>query len=357
MFYPSYTETRTFLPAALSTFATLATYSLRIPQARRRLEAVFIELIYTQTALTTPTMDANWNLIKEVRLKVNDVGQRMAVQASGPQLLLWALDQTGRMSRQNLFSRLLSAAVTNRIVVPVYLRHPGISEPVGNVLGLPLNQVGEDPVLEVDIDNTGIAASGQPTAGVLLRAVLVYRDTDANLAYIPTELVNSSWTLPGTGLQSFDLPNSGFISSVTLDTFSAYPGTRAALYTANDHEYQVNVGSIARKRFYPETLAAINDMQVGVANFDAAGAVGPLQVASNAITGPLQFHSSIDFLFDETGEDAFSPASLVNANTVQLNGDRVRLAGTNFSATGVVRVLTHKFLTRDYNDLKALISA
>lgn len=362
MFYPGYTEVKTVYGA--DTMGALKTYSLRIPQQKRRLAGLLVELIYTQTAVGTITLDGNWNLIPEIRLKVNDkLGARNAVQASASQLLLWAFDQTGQVPRQSLQSRASITATTQKLSVPIYLRHPAIGEPVGNLLAIPLNELNDDPILEIDVvggaSATGVGASAQPTAMLGLRVTLLYVDTEANLAYLPTELVNNSWTVSGAGASSFDVANSGFLSSISLDTYSAYPGTRAALFTANDHAYQVKIGSINRKEFFPEALQAINDMQVGFGNMEAAGVglVSLLYSSGSVLAGPLVTHHALDFLFDESNEGAFSPASLLNANTVQLGGDKIRLMGTNFSAGGMVRVLTHKFVTPNYNDLKSLIGA
>lgn len=363
MFYPGYTEVKT-LTVPNYTMGAQQTATLRIPQQKRRLAAILVELIYTQTVVGTITLDGNWNLIPEIRLKVNDkLGARNAVQASASQLLLWAFDQTGQVPRQSLQNRASITATTQKLSVPIYLRHPAIGEPVGNLLAMPLNELNDDVILEVDYvggaSATGVGASAQPTVMLSMRATLCYVDTEANLGYIPTELVNNSWTVTGAGASSFDLANSGFVSSVSLDTYTTYPATRAAMFTAYDHAYQVKLGSINRKEFFPESLQAINDMQVGPGNIEAAasGLVSLLYSASSVLSGPLVTHYALDFLFDETNEGAFSPASLLNANTVQLGGDKIRLIGTNFSAGGTIRVLTHKFVTPNYNDLKALIGA
>ena len=363
MFYPGYTEVKTITSAAF-TMGALQTFSLRIPQQKRRLAAMLVELIYTETVVGTITLDGNWNLIPEIRFKVNDkLGARNAVQASAAQLILWAYDQTGNIPRQSLQSRACITASTQKLSVPIFFRHPAVGEPVGNLLALPLNELNDDPILEIDVvggaSATGVGASAQPTAGLGLRVTLCYVDTEANLGYIPTELLNNTWTVSGSGPSSFDLANSGFVSSISLDTYTTYPTTRAAMFTANDHAYQVKIGSINRKEFFPESLQAINDFQVGVGNMEAAGVglVSLIYSSGGVLLGPLATHYALDFLFDESNAGAFSPASLLNANTVQLGGDKIRLIGTNFSAGGTVRVLTHKFATPNANDLKALIGA
>lgn len=363
MNYRGYTETK--MISGAFTMGAQQTLSLRIPQSRRRLEGILLELLYTQTATTTITVDGNWFLIPEVRLKVNDVlGQRNMVQASAPQLIMWASDMTGNVSRANMVSRqCVTAATTQRVAVPIFLRHPCVSEPVGNILGLPLYALNEDPTLEIDVvggssaTGAGSGATLPPTAALALRATLFYRDVDPAVKYLPSELVNSTWTI-AAGNNSFDLANSGFVSAISIDTYSTYPTTRAALFTANDHEYQVNLGPISLRRYYPDALANMNDMQVGIGSNDAAGLLSSgLSLASGVLGGPCVTHHCMDFLFDDSIEGAFSPASLLNANTVQLGGDKIRLTGTNFSGAGVGRVLTHKFLTRSVEDLKALIGS
>jgi hypothetical protein len=371
MLYRSYTETKQ-ISGAITASSTSQTLSLRIPQNRRRLEQIILEVGWTNPG-TAPTWSADgaYGLVTEVRLKVNDtIGQRNAVQASGSQLINWYYDQTGKINRYNLLGfQNATISTANKLVIPICVRHPAIDEPIGNILGLPMSLLNEDPTLEVDISNGSAASANPPTAITYVRAVLIFRDVDPSVKYLPTELVNSNWVLPGTGSQGFDIANSGFLTSLMLDAYSTAYTVRGTLFSATDytHEWQVASGPIAVRRYFPDTLQCINDHVAGVPTtgvLDNAayvvqdkGFYGFLGATTGAMVGPGLAHWALDFLFDDTLGGAISPASILNANTINLGGDKVRLTGTNFNATGTVKLLGHKFLTRTVDDLRALIGA
>jgi hypothetical protein len=256
----------------------------------------------------------------------------------------------------------VTAAKNYRLFVPVMFRLPSIGEPIGNILGLPLDQVGEDPTLEIDIDSNASCASANPSVSIpAIRATMLYRDVDPAVKYLPTEFVTNKWTLPATGKQSYEITNGGFISSLTVDQYSTFATTRALLYTALDHEFQIDLGSLGLRRYFPTHLDCLADRQNGMIP-SATPFFGPVAAVDTAATdvsfsGRRLGHYNLDFLFDDTQGGSMSPASLLNCNTIPLGGDKVKFTGTNYSATGTVLMTHHKFLTRSVEDLKSLIGA
>ena len=328
-----------------------------------------VEVLF-KTAGTAPsvTVDGFFNIFSEARLRVNDVlGSRNLIQCPSSQLIQFNRDQGNAIDRHSLAgNRPQVADKKYRMFVPIWIRHPAVAEPVGNLLALPLDQLNEDPILELDVASNLECAGTNPSVSLeYIRAVLIYREIDPAVKYMPTELVTSKWTLPGSGRQSFELSNGGFLSSVTLDTYTTFPGTRAVLWSSFDHEIQIDSGSTALRRYYPDILDSMNDTVIGNQMFggtwfsasaliDTGGATSGYVVGSGGIG---LGHSFVDFLFDDSFGGAVSPGSMLNCNTIPLGGDKIKITGTNFSAAGTIAVTTHKFLTRSTEELKALIGA
>ena len=366
MLYRQYTENKTITTAVTPNWgASKTTYSLRIPQSRRRLEGIQLEVQFTTpAAVPTVTIDAFYNIISEVRLRVNDVlGSRNLIQAPSSQLIQFNRDQGAAIDRHSLVgNRPLVAAKIYRIVVPIWIRHPGVAEPVGNLLALPLDQLNEDPILEFDIAPNSDCATANPSVYIpLIRATLLYREIDPAVKYMPTELVTSKWTVPAAGRQSFELSNGGFLSSITLDNYTTFPNVRAALWSSMDHELQIDSGTTALRRYFPDILDSLNDCVAGnqmygdkwVSPSGLVDTTGSYATIGGASLG----HSFIDFLFDDSFGGAVSPGSMLNLNQIPMGGDKVKVTGTNFSGAGTIAVTTHKFLTRNPEDLKSLIGA
>ena len=366
MLYRQYTENKV-IATAVTWGASKQTITLRIPQSRRRLEGIMLETQFT-TPAAVPTyvtaLDGFLNIYSEIRLRVNDVlGSRNMIQCPSSQLIQFNRDQGNSLDRWTMTStRPGVAATTYRIFTPIWIRHPAVAEPVGNLLAIPLDQLNEDPILELDLAPNSDCASANPSILVaLIRATLIYREIDPAIKYMPTELVTSKWTLPGSGRQSFELSNGGFLSSLTLDSYTTFPTVRSSLWTGMDHEIQVDSGSTALRRYYPDILDAMNDTVCGNqmfgASFYSLTTLFDTSASPTFFGGSGRGHNFIDFLFDDTFGGAVSPGSMLNLNQIPMGGDKVKVTGTNFSAAGTIAVTTHKFLTRNPEDLKALVGA
>jgi hypothetical protein len=362
MQYRQYTETK-IIATGITWGTSKQTVSLRIPQSRRRLEGIIIEPIFlTPAGAPTATSDGFANIFSEVRLRVNDVlGSRNAIQCPSTVLLNFNESMGGAQSRHNLFGeRPVTAAKNYRLHVPVMVRQPCFEEPVGNIFGIPLDQLNEDPVLEIDIDSNASTASANPSVSIpAIRAVILYRDVDPAVKYMPTELISSRWTIPATGKQSFDVATGGFLTALMMDQYSTFATTRALLYTANDHEFQIELGSNKVMQKFPTIMDGLLDNQNGsfasATPFFTRVAAVDTSATDVSFSGRYLGNYIFDFMYDDSKGGAFSPASILNANPIPLGGDRVKMTGTNYSAVGTVIMTHHKLLTRSAGDLAALM--
>jgi len=364
MLYRPFTETK-IIATGVTWGTSKQTVSLRIPQARRRLEGIIVEPIIT-TPATAPTVtsDGMANIFSEVRLKVNDVlGARNAIQCPSTCLLNFNNGMAGWTTRHNMLGERPTVAVKNyRIQIPVMLRHPCLEEPIGNIMGLPLDQLNEDVTLELDIDTNASTASSNPSIAIpAIRATVLYRDVDPQVKYLPTELLTKKVVWPATGKNEYEVPSSGFLSAVMMDQYSTFATVRALLYTANDHEFQISLGSNKVMGVFPTIMDALLDNQNGIIP-SATPFFGPvaaidISLTDVSYTGRFLGNYLFDFLFDNTKGGGVSPASLLNVNPIPLGGDKVTFTGTNYSAVGSVLFTTHKFMTRSAADLAVLVGA
>lgn len=362
MLYRPYTETKV-VASSITWGTSKQTVSMKIATARRRLEGIMLEFVYlTAAAAPTVTSDGFANIASEIRLRINDViGSRNVVQCPSSQLISFVEDSGGFPSRHNLFGeRPVTAAKNYRVQVFVPIRHPSFSEPVGNILGIPLDQLNEDPTLEIDIAPNSDCASANPSVSIpIIRATMMYRDVDPAVKYLPTELVSNKYVLPATGKQSYELSNGGFLSSWMIDQYSTFSTARSLLYTATDHEFQIDLGSVAQRRYFPTHMDALADYVSGAlpsaTPFFSKIAAVDTSATDVSFSGRGLGHYHFDFLFDDTAGGAVSPASMLNANTIPLGGDKVKFTGTNFGTAGTILFTHHKFLTRSVEDLKALV--
>jgi hypothetical protein len=297
-------------------------------------------------------------LLKEARLKVNDkLGSRMAVQAGGSQLWGWALKNDVCLDRGTALSKSaasLAAANNLAITYPIFIRHPGIDEPIGNMLGIPLDQVNEDVILEFDIEAVAnLSLTNNPTIATTAYVTIITREVDPAVAYLPTELITSSMVVNGTGRQGWDIPQGGFLSSILIDSYEVYPTKRRDTLAAQNIE--IRYGTNVVREILSANQAALNDYFIG-----AVPATYPAAAYAATITAAQWFEASyfMDFLFDDSLGSALSPGSLLNANAIPLGGDKIRFEAPGFSNSGDTLKLTcHKFLARNPDDLKVLVGA
>jgi hypothetical protein len=339
------------------TVAMGATTTLRVPQQRRRLEGFIFSCTAATAGSGTPIYGSDHILpiVKEIRVKVNDkLGARNAVQVTGPALIAWNLKQGVALDRFTALARsyqnLTSASM--KLTYPVFIRHPAIEEPVGNLLGIPLDQVQDDVIIEVDIEAAAsVMSSGSGPSIASGYITFLFRDVASDVVYLPTELVTNTWSVPSTGRQTWDVPQGGFLSALLVDTYQTYPTARRASANGN---WEVRYGTNIAREIRGEVQISLNDVFLG-APFTVFS--GTPATAATVQWAPQFIDEShlIDFLWEDSFGGSLSPASMLNANAIPLGGDKVQLANSNFAYADTVKVTHHKFLTRNPDDLKVLI--
>lgn len=364
MLYRQFTETVT-IASGVTWGTSKQTFKQKIAQQRRRLEGIILEVKFlTPAGVPTVTSDGFANVFSEVRLKVSDViGQRNVIQCPSTSLLNFSEGMGGSQGRWNYFGERPAVAAKNYTLhIPVWIRPPAFAEPIGNLFGIPLDILGDDAYLELDLDSNASSASANPSVSIVtIKAVLIYRDVDPAAKYLPTELITNRYTLPATGKQSYNIPQSGFLAALMLDCYSTFPTVRSQLFTAADHELQIDLGSNQIARRWPNVMDFLLDNQNGISPANTpffSGVAGTDTAGADALyTGRKLGNYLFDFLFDDTEGGAISPSSMLNVNPVPLGGDIAKFTGTNFSAAGNILFTHHKVLTRAPSDLVAMIGA
>jgi len=341
---------------SLTSIASAQTLTARIKQEKKRLEAVVL-IVKTASAVTTGVVeDGPPGLVKEIRLRVNDVlGQRNAVKVSGPGLLSFLRNNFGFLDRNTFqaYQTLHVASTVWTFCFYIPLRHPMFAEPYGNLLSLPLSAafVKDDPILEVDLCAGAEVWAGTLPASATVRAMAILRDIPDSVPYIPSELITDTLNADSAAAKkTFEFPSVGFLTQVLAQGYSAqtYAATvdRASLLTTTTGLLTLEVGRNKIRTFDDDSVNALNDLS---------------QLQMKAVSGDIMSNRSflgeyfIDLLSDHPGSDAFSAASVINLNTDALGGDKCRLIFDTMPLNVQARITYHKLLARTPEAIKPLM--
>lgn len=360
MLYPCITDKLTLTPSdALANFTAAQTVTARIKQEKRRLEAILIVLRATTAASSTNNQDGLAGLVKEIRLRVNDVlGSRNLIQVSGPALLSFVRNNFGHLDRNTYASYqtgTLASSTAHTVAFYVPIRHPQIAEPYGNLLSLPLssNFLKDDPILEIDLNAGTAVFNTAPTPGSpTIKAYSILREVPDTVPYIPSELRTESWTPGSAAKWTYEFASVGFLTQVLIQGYNAvtYANTtqRISLLSSGGI-LSVEYGRNAVRKFEDDVIQCLNDLsqdQRSILPADTA-------LSTRAFAGEY----FLDFLTDHPCADAFSPMSLLNLNTEALNGDKCRLVFDQFAGNYLARITQHRLLARTSAALKDLAVA
>lgn len=363
MLYPCITDQLTVIPSGtISSFAASQTFSARIKQEKRRLEALLISVTQTAHGASQPSAmvgDGAIGLIKAIRLRVNDVlGSRNLIEVSGPGLLSFNRNNFGTIDRYSwqcyhgYYVAAQNLATVMNFYVPI--RHPLIAEPYGNLLSLPLssNFLKDDPILEIETNPLAsvYTTTGTPTGTIQVFSVL--REVPDTVPYIPSELRTDTLNAGTSAVkQTYEFSSVGFLTQFLVQGYSAQtyaPSVTRISPLSSGGLLSVEYGRNAIRKFNDNAIYALNDLSqeqwLASANDN---------MTIRALTGEY----FIDFLTDHPTADAFSPMSLVNLNTEALNGDKCRLVIDTMVANSQARITYHKLLARTSAALKDLAVA
>lgn len=350
---------------------TAQTRSFRIKREPRRIDNIKIRLSLTATgvALTGAAWGGVGGVVKEIRVRVAD-GQttRNAFQCTGVSLLSYAqfaiAENLDRATLDGYASTGFKAAGTFDIVYTIPFSDVRLEEPFRHVTGLPLDRLGDDVILEIDLYDTvaggSVFTANSPTypASDALTAQVTYREGTEALPYIPIEVRTDTGFAPATTSNpNYEFSSIGFLSACLIQTFSAQTMddlvTRATLLAA---------GGVFRFE-YGRKIVQRTNAAFKLADQDMARMVYPDNSASIGTGGTLNARNFSgeyywDWLKDSPGTAAFSVRSVVDLRPEALSGDKFRLFFNDLAATTRgIHITTHRFLPADPADLKALMRA
>lgn len=351
------------LPQSNPSGTTAQTIRFLVKQERRRLEAVTFKLRLT-TGATAPT-GAAWGglaaAVREIRVIINDGpaggGQRNVVQVSGIGCLAYVRQLGGNIDRQTQIgyaSTGFPTSTTVELSFYVPIRHLGISEPLANVLSLPLSSkfLATDVWVEVDLWDIGAAgtvftanppsyATNQPA---LLQTHL--REVDEAFPYIRSEFrTDTGFGTSAIANVPYEFTSGGFLTGFLVQGFSAALGnatTRSNLLSSGG-QFRLEYGREVLMRTDEAFQQALNDLSIPEVYPSVDAAVGTGATLDNRMFAGESF---FDFLTDLPNGDAFSLASCPDLNTDALGGDKFRLVFNDLASSSLpVHITYHKLLS------------
>jgi hypothetical protein len=362
MLYPCLTDQLTLSPSAtLANLTAAQTVTARIKQERRRLEALLLVFKATTAAASSNNGDGLAGLIKEIRVRVNDVlGSRNMIQVSGPGLLSFNRNNFGWLDRNTYASYqtgTLAASSAHTVAFYIPVRHPSIAEPYGNLLSLPLssNFLKDDPIVEIEFHQGTTVFNTTPTTPLSpnIKLYSILREVPDSVPYIPSELRTDTLNADAAANKKyFDFSSVGFLTQCLLQGYSSQTYgnavTRASLLSAGGL-LTVEYGRNAIRKFDDDTIQLLNDMSQDQRTI----------VPADTALSTRQFAGEymLDFLTDHPNSDAFSPMSMLNLNTEALGGDKCRIVLDTMPANTQARITYHKLLARTAAALKDLAVA
>lgn len=326
-----------------------------IPRQSRRLQKIRVHARFNVTTALAGGADFGIGLaglLSRVRLTVSDAAgsNRLAIDTTGP--TLHALNRKWEQSVDRYTQ--YTASVANLAVANGYdlfwtipVRYPVLEDPIGYRTSMPLdeNYAKADPILELTFPATmadiGYSAGALTIAG--MRATFYWDEiNDAALlragkplAYVPQELKTLD-SDPNGLIWNFE--RGGWLAGILVEEFTDTARTLRGTALANPlvDYYSVRYGRSDLRQFYTEEAVADDD----------AYAISPAMTALTTHTGGDHAVSLVDFLAQRPQGAIVSGSSMLNLYTDNA-GDSVTLTATALSATGKLRLTTHKFLTPD----------
>lgn len=326
-----------------------------IPRQSRRLQKIRVHARFNVTTALAGGADFGIGLaglLNTVRLTVSDAAgsNRLAIDTRGA--TLHSLNRKWEQS-QDRYTQ-YTASVANLAVAngydifwTIHVRYPVLEDPIGYRTSMPLDEnfAKADPVLELtfpaSLTDMGYTAGALTITG--MRATFYWDEiNDAALlragkplAYVPQELKTLDAD-PNGLIWSFE--RGGWLAGVLVEEFTDAARTLRGSALANPlaDYYTLRYGRSDLRNFYTEEAVADDD----------AYAVSPSLTALTTFSGGDHAAHLSDFLSQRPQGAIISGASMLNLYTDNA-GDSVTLSASALSATGKLRITTHKFLTPD----------
>lgn len=309
--------------------------SLRIKQQRRRLEAIFVECdMPDSVTLSAPTSESLGAAIGRIVLSVNDAaGSRNLVDAEGIALLDEWVGLGGTLPLKTnacIGTQLTTAQALRRVTYPVFIRHPQIEEPTGNLFSLPLYEVNDDPVLTITPGTATTVGTGFAFgANHRTRIHLCYRDTVGG-GYIPTEIRSTNFdALASASRAEMEIASNGLLFSLLLQGYtSAAKTTRRALTGDADHSLELWYG---REQIRKHSIHFGGDYPGYTNTPSPTVAAG----ANNFSLANLDGTAFFDLLDDQPMIGAYNVNSALNLTSIKAGGDVAKVILDKTHASGI----------------------
>jgi hypothetical protein len=327
----------------LSTALTAATkYTYAVKIQRRRLDGFLVWLSCPGQTLTGATAESFAKAVKRIRVKVNDIGgSRYVVDAEGVALIDEWLALGGSLPYDTLiaYGNTGSAAFAAELVYPVFIRHPQLEEPAGNMTSIPLYDMREDLTLEIELGAlTDVATSGFVFTSCVLRVAPFFRDVESG-EYIVSEVISSDRdALASSSKVDLEIPSNGLLTSLTLQSYnsSAKIARLSVVPTTGDPDVTLWYGREMIRRVHPQMATYFN----GLSQIPRPQATGAAVLLTE-----LKHSFTLDLMDDLPVTGAFSARSALNLTSIRAGGDSSRLSISTTNATSPsVRLTTRKFL-------------
>lgn len=271
------------------------------------------------------------NLLKEVRLWVNDTNNRAVVNSNGPALVELAQCERVPLSSETLAfttTAVPTSGATHRISIPVWIVPPYVEDPVGSYMGIPLFVLKQDPKLEIIWEPyTSFFTLASGNFNVSCEVELYLREVRTkDQIYYPSEIVTERYPWLTAGKRQYQIPESGFLVSVLGQSLN---GTaRGNPQIADTDLWTVFHGDtpVLQRSVYGAFMASERDKLNQTARVSGAAGLAPVNSTFWA-----------NFAADRPDAGAFNFVSALNMNTLTGGGAKVKVEASNASATGVTR--------------------
>lgn len=315
------------------------------------LDSLFINIPVTLggtygTAATFSTMGLV-DIVQRVQLQIADgSSNRSQTDASGGALVRRAATicsglDTGTLTALGATLNALEttgtgdSAGTYNIRIPLFFRHPQLSDPVGSALLMPLPRFNTNPSLIVTFGNkSNVILSGAAGATVTIGTpyvTVIKRQVDTiSFPTLDTEFKEIVTTYSSTGpnqLQNLDVPG----SYTAIDYFTTNSsGVGADISGGNTWNLQIL--SQVLRQFVLTDLKTIQSYSMGNDSYYSnAAAATPAAFFKDFLPG--YFHQS--FLHDGFGSEVGELGSVLNSNVLAGSGTLVQVL-QNLTSTGAV---------------------
>jgi hypothetical protein len=350
---------------ASQTAAHTVKFRLKQETKRAHMLAFTVRVTSNAAAMTGAAWGGFAAIVKEIRVRINDVlGSRNCVAVSGIGALSYWRQVNGGLDSLTVDaygSAGFAVSTTYEITYVIPLRQPQIAEPYGNILSLPLSQnwLREDPIVEVDFHDIGAAGTvfttNPPayTSTNTFELAVYYHNVPETTPYIPSELRSDTFAPTSVSGPAYEFPSSGWLTGFLVQGLSGDFGNAVTRSTTFSSEGQLRLeyGRDIIRRQKPRHQRVLNETSMN--NFPSLAASN---IASSFLTSRQWPHELMfDFLNDGPGTAPFSINSVLGLDTQLMGGDKLRFILNDAASTSIRAHITHhRLLPRKPEDLQIL---